>query len=166
MKGVPILGRAVSASLVKLVWSSTAGPPEPSPERSLSRDSSRLRRSPTTRETRRTRLLAMRNAVSVTTPSAGIAGYLPPSEIEIDALADPERTERLSDHGAPDELGIFQQDPGVLAVHEQHQQEHPRGQPEQDDRLEPAFGGQGPDLAAQLVAFADDAGELVEHLGE
>ncbi len=42
----------------------------------------------------------------------------------------------------------------------------PGGKREQNHRLDPAFRRQGFDLAAELVALADDAGELVEQLGQ
>src|SRR5208337_2125497 len=140
MNGVPILGRVVDAIFPRVIVS-IVGPP--CPERSRSRVLSRVRRPPTSRETRSTRLLTITNAALATGLSIG--GI--PLEVEIDDLPDPQAADRLADHGHPDQRGVFQEHAGIRAVDDQHEQKQPRGKAEQDHGLHPPLGGQGLDLA-------------------
>src|SRR5271157_479946 len=140
MNGVPILGRVVDAIFPRVIVS-ISGPP--CPERSRSRVLSRVRRPPTSRETRSTRLLTITNAALATGLSIG--GI--PLEVEIDDLPDPQAADRLADHCHPDQRGVFQEHAGIRAVDDQHEQKQPRGKAEQDHGLHPPLGGQGLDLA-------------------
>src|SRR5208283_4119129 len=161
MNGVPILGRVVDAIFPRVIMS-VSGPP--CSERSRSRELRRVRRPPTSRETRSTRLLTITNAAMATGLLVSMGGI--PLEVEIDDLPDPQAADRLADRGRPDQRGVFQEQAGIRAVHEQHKQKQPRGKAEQDHGLHPPLGGQGLDLAPQLVTLANDMRKLVQELGQ
>src|SRR5208337_1190304 len=161
MSGMPILGRVVDAIFPRVIVS-VASPPGAA--RSRSRELSRVRRPPTSRETRSTRLLTIPNAAMATGLFVSMRGI--PLEVEIDDLPDPQAADRLADRGHPEQRGVFQEQAGIRAVHEQHKQKQPRGKAEQDHGLHPPLGGQGLDLAPQLVTLANDMRKLVQELGQ
>ena len=74
------------------------------------------------------------------------------------------RTPVIDQHLGADRGG--EQGTDVAVVGERKKREQSRGEGQEHDAGKPAFGGEGLDVAEQLVPLADQPADLVEHLGE